>query len=198
MSRPVALRFARALFVVLSALLALPAAAQIVAAWPTRGWKTATPAEQGVKPEPWAALDSAVRAGRYGNIDRVLVIRRGYKVLDYRYARDYRTIAAGRRSPIGCGPGACEGFHETPGFNYFDPGTHPFYQGRDVHSLQSVTKSVIATIVGAAVHHNAIKSLTAPLMSYLARYSDEPRDPRLARATLEDALTMRSGIEWHE
>lgn len=168
------------------------------APWPTQEWARATPVSQGVEIGPWTALDSAIRAGRYGNVDRLLVIRNGFLVLDYAYPRDYTTIAAGRRSVIGCGPGACDGYQVTGEYNYFDPGTHPFYRGSEVHSLQSVTKSVMATLVGIALQRGEITSLQAPLLDYLRRYQDVRTDPRLERATLHDLLTMRTGIEWHE
>lgn len=182
---------------VLSALAAAPLPAQ-VAPWPTREWARATPESQQVSPAPWAALDSAIRAGRHGHVDRLLVIRNGFLVLDHAYPRDYAAIAAGRRSVIGCGPGACEGYSVAGEYNYFDPVTHPFYRGSEVHSLQSVTKSVMATLVGIALERGEIASLQAPLMDFLRRYEDVRPDPRLERATLHDLLTMRTGVEWHE
>jgi hypothetical protein len=48
-------------------------------------------------------IDRDVRAGVYGNVDRLLVIRKGAIVIDARYPRDYREISRGRRGPIGCG-----------------------------------------------------------------------------------------------
>jgi len=78
------------------------------------------------------------------------------------------------------------------------PNTHPYYQGRDVHTLQSVTKSVAATVVGAALANGDIASLYIPLLSFFENYKTDNVDPRLHAATLEDLLTMRTGIEWHE
>jgi CubicO group peptidase (beta-lactamase class C family) len=183
---------------ILALTFASAATGQAIAPWPTSEWAVSTPAAQQINAAPWAALDSAIRAGQYGNVDRLLVIRRGYKVIDHTYPRDYRAIAAGKRTTIGCGPGDCTGFKAAPGFNYFDPETHPFFQGRDVHSLQSVTKSVIATVLGTAVQRGAIRRMDVPLLSLLPSYRDVQTDARLAKATLADLLTMRSGIEWHE
>lgn len=180
------------------ALLCGPLVAQGTAPWPTREWAVSTPSAQGLDPERWVALDSATRAGRYGPIDHLLVIRNGFKVIAHDYPRDYGVVASGRRSPIGCGPGACDGFAINPDYNYFDPTTHPYRNGRGPHNLQSSSKSVIATVLGAALHQGAIRSLDAPLLEYLTSWGDIRTDPRLARATLRDLLTMRSGIEWHE
>jgi len=132
-------------------------------------------------------------------VDRLFITRNGYVVFDVRYPRDYRVVAAGKRSPIGCGPGACDGFHSPPEFNYFDPEVHPWYRGSELHSLQSVTKSVAATVLGAALHRGAIPGMDVPLLSFFAAERSVVPDPeRLGRATLADLLTMRTGIEWHE
>jgi CubicO group peptidase (beta-lactamase class C family) len=179
---------------------ALLALTQVAAPWPTRGWPAATPAERGLDPAPLVALDSAMRSGRYGHVDRLFVTRHGRVVFDARYPRDYRAIAAGRRSAIGCGPGACDGYQVKGEFNYLDPELHPFYKGSELHTLQSVTKSIAATVVGAAIYRGAIAGVQTPLLSLIApEYRAAIADPaRLGRATLADLLTMRTGIEWHE
>lgn len=165
--------------------------------WPTAGWAISTPGAERLDPEPFAALDRRVRAGEFGNVDRVLVVRHGRVVVDERYARDYREISRGRVGPIGCGEGCADpaAIHE---FNYFHPDFHPYYQGRDVHSLQSVTKSVTSALVGIAIGRGEIAGTTAPLLSFFGDYDLSRVDARLRAATLDDLLTMRTGIEWHE
>jgi CubicO group peptidase (beta-lactamase class C family) len=175
-----------------------PLAAQAVAQWPTRGWSRSTASAHGVREAPWASLDSAFRSGKYGNVDYLLVIRNGFKLIEHGYQRDYRKIAAGRKSPIGCGPGACQGHPITPGFNYYDPDEHPYFRGGASHSLQSTTKSMVATVLATAMQQGKVGGVETPLLSLLPSYRDVATDPRLAKATLEDLLTMRSGIEWHE
>ena len=83
-------------------------------------------------------------------------------------------------------------------FNYFHPNWHPYYQGRDVHTLQSVTKSIAATVIGVALGRGEIAALDRPFLQYFKDRDLSRVDPRLHRATLDDLLTMRSGIEWHE
>lgn len=147
-------------------------------------------------PGTLAALDRDVAAGRYVHVDHIVIIRDGRTVFDRPYARDYRAISRGRVSDIGCGEGCAEPAwnHE---FNYLHPAWHPFYQGRDVHTLQSVTKSIAATVVGIALAGTP-GALDRPFMEFLPGRAPANADPRLARATLRDLLTMRSGIEWHE
>ena len=174
-----------------------PAAVQPAPIWPTAGWPTATPEAQGLQSEPFAALDREIRDGAYGNVDRMLVVRRGHAVVNNRYARDYRTISRGQVGPIGCGEGCTDAsrMHE---FNYFHPNWHPYYQGRDVHTLQSVTKSIAATVIGIGLGRGEVAALDRPFLPYFKERDLSRVDPRLHRATLADLLTMRSGIEWHE
>lgn len=185
------------LIVVASALIFAARAGSAQAVWPTNGWATATLESQGLEREPFRALDRDIRAGVYGDVDRLFVTRNGLAVFDRTYPRDYREISRGRTSEIGCGEGCADpsAMHE---FNYFHPNWHPYYQGRSVHTLQSVTKSIAATLVGIAIGRGQIAGVGRPLLSFFRDRDLSRVDPRLQRATLEDLLTMRSGIEWHE
>lgn len=176
---------------------AVPALAQ-APRWPAATWPTATPESQGLDPSPLAALRRAIDSGTYGSIDRLVVVRDGYLVVDHAWNRDYRALSRGRRGLLGCGQDACDGWNGHPEFNYFDPGTHPWYKGRRVHSLQSVTKSVTSALIGVAIGRGEIRGTDVPLLSFLDGYDLTRVDPRLRRATLDDLLTMRTGIEWHE
>jgi CubicO group peptidase (beta-lactamase class C family) len=165
--------------------------------WPTAAWQTATPESQGLAAAPLAALDRDVQAGVYGYVDRLLVARHGRLVANHTYARDYRAISRGRIGPLGCGEGCTDpaAMHE---YNYLHPNWHPYYQGRGVHTLQSVTKSVAATLVAIAIGRGEIGAVDRPFLEYLTDRDLSRVDARLRRATLADLLTMRSGIEWHE
>ena len=147
--------------------------------------------------EPLVTLDRDIRANVYGNVDALFVIRDGRVIADHRYTRDYREISRGRTGPIGCGYG-CTDPSWNHQFNYFHPDWHPYYQGRGVHSLQSVTKSIAATVIGVALQRGDIKALDVPFLTFFKDRDLSNVDPRLHRATLEDVLTMRTGIEWHE
>lgn len=166
--------------------------------WPTNGWITSTPQAQGLDPAPLAALHRDLAAGTYGHVDRLVVVRNGYLVASHRYDNDYRVISRGRRDALGCGTDACEGWSGQSDFNYYDPDRHPYYRGRDIHTLQSITKSVTSALIGIAIGRGEISSVEAPLLSFLGDYDLSRVDPRLHGATLDDLLTMRSGIEWHE
>lgn len=177
--------------------LAVPVAAQ-QAPWPTVAWATSTPADQGMAASPLEALDRRIEEGDFGMVDRMLVTRNGWLVFDRKYDRDYREISRGQRSPIGCGIDACNDASEVHQFNYLHPDHHPYFMGRPVHSLQSVTKSVSSALIGVAIARGEITGVDVPLLSFFEDYDLSGTDPRLRSATLDDLLTMRSGIEWHE
>ena len=193
---------ARSLRFVVAALLLAPWCVGVAQAqtrpWPTDGWARSTPEAQGLRAEPLTALDSAAAAGAFGLVDRLVVVRHGHLVFSTRYDHDYREVSRGYKGPLGCGWESCDtpdGVHQ---FNYVHPDHHPYYQGRDVHSLQSVTKSVTATLIGIALARGEIENTEAPLLSFFGDYDLSRVDPRLYDAALDDLLTMRSGIEWHE
>lgn len=167
------------------------------ATWPTDGWARASAADHGLDPALLEALDARVRAGEFGYIDRLVVVRDGFLVQDERYEVDYEEVSEGRTSAIGCGFGCTDPSWDHE-FNYLHPDWHPYYQGRDVHTLQSVTKSVSATLIGIAIARGEIVGVDAPLLPFLSAYDLSGVPAGLHEATLADLLTMRTGIEWHE
>jgi CubicO group peptidase (beta-lactamase class C family) len=181
-------------------LLTLAAATSLAAQAPssTRGWPRSTPVAQGISAAPLDEFVSRIKAGTYGNVDRLVVVRNGYLVLDERFPRDYNEISRGKATPIGCGIDACKGANDLHDFNYLHPTYHPHYKGRDIHTLQSVTKSMTATLFGVAQLRGELKDYNQPLLSYFSKYDLSRVDARVRRATLADLLTMRTGIEWHE
>jgi CubicO group peptidase (beta-lactamase class C family) len=148
-------------------------------------WQRTSFEAAGLDASPLLALDSAVRAGEFDNVDRLVVVRDGMLLFSERYARNYDSISSG--------------FDMRPHqFNYQHPDWHPFYMGGDLHSLQSVTKSVTSALIGIAIGRGEIEGVDVSLLELLGDYDTSATDERFADATLEDLLTMRLGIEWHE
>jgi len=60
-------------------------------------------------------------------------------------------------------------------------------------NLKSVSKTLVATLTGAAIDRGVLPGVDAKALDYL----DAPRgmDPRAAAVSIEDLLTMRSGFE---
>jgi CubicO group peptidase (beta-lactamase class C family) len=76
---------------------------------------------------------------------------------------------------------------------YFQP-----YTAQTPHELYSVTKSVIATLVGIAIDKRSIDGVDHPVIDFFGGSSFEHPDARKDAMTLEDLLTMRSGLDWQE
>ena len=78
---------------------------------------------------------------------------------------------------------------------------HESYYGAsfrdDVHTMQSVSKSVTSLVTGIASDTGSL-DVQAPLLSLLPQYANASPDPRLSRVTLRDLLAMRSGINFYE
>ncbi len=168
------------------------------APFPTTGWATSTPSKEGLDVAPLREFHERIRNGDFGNIDRLVVIKNGYLVMSQRYPRDYRDISRGYRGALGCGAESCDDTAAVHQYNYYHPDYHPFHLGQDVHTLQSVTKSIAATMIGAAIHDGLISGTDANLLTFFSDYDLSSVERRLHSATLADLLTMRSGIEWHE
>lgn len=184
----------RTMQVVLPSLLVMaPAAAQ-----ESHPWRRGRPEEHGLISAPLADVTRRAHAGAFGNVDRLVVVRNGTLVWSERFERDYGAVSRARKSALGCGIDACTDSTELHEFNYLHPTWHPYYRGRPVHTLQSVTKSVTATLIGVALLRREIPNLNVPLLSFFADYDLSRVDARLHKATLVDLLTMRTGIEWHE
>lgn len=181
----------------ISAVFAVKLTAQDIP-WPTEGWAVSTPAEQGLKGSLLDDLNNDIIDGKYGYVDRMVVVRHGKLVVNERYKNDYREISKGHTGALGCGVDMCPEGEEIDEYNYYHPAKHPYYEGRDVHSLQSVTKSVASVLIGIAIRRGKIESTRVPFLSFFEDYDLSRIEERLESATLEDLLTMRTGIEWHE
>jgi hypothetical protein len=56
---------------------------------------------------PAYGRNQSSRDGGFGNVDRLVVVRNGFLVLDERFPTDYRSISRGRTGALGCGVDAC-------------------------------------------------------------------------------------------
>lgn len=61
-------------------------------------------------------------------------------------------------------------------------------------NIKSASKSLISTLVGIAIDRGLITGLREPIASWYPELRQD-KDPRKQRITIEDLLTMRSGLE---
>ena len=154
----------------------------------------ALPVSLGVDTAPLAALDADITSSKFPLVDSLLVMRCGEVVFNRRYAHDYAAIygkEAHTKGPLNA--------RLSGRYNYFDPAWHPYYQGTDQHTMQSVSKTVTSALIGIAITRGEFK---APLSTPVLHYFDEAKvknvDARKRRMTLRDLLTMTSGFDWNE
>lgn len=151
--------------------------------WPTDSWPTSSAEEQGIDAVAIDSLVNDIKDGLYGQIDALMIIRNGYAVINERFDQDYETLAA-------------EFDTTSHQYNYYHPNWHPYYEGTDLHSLQSVTKSVMSTALGIAVDKGFLEGANQLVAPFFERFEPYPTNARRDSTRLEDYLTMRSGIEW--
>ena len=159
--------------------------------WPDEEWQTSSLEAEGIDPLPITRFVEEIESGNYGLVDHFLLIRNGRVVVDERFNRDYQAIAAKVRPDEKIGLN-----RRDPKYDYENVAYHPYYQGTDLHSLQSVSKSVTSLALGIAIDKGHIEGVDAPALPFFDAYEFDKSDPRKGAMTVKDLLTMRSGIEW--
>ena len=76
---------------------------------------------------------------------------------------------------------------------YFGP-----YQPDTRHELYSCTKSFISTLIGIALDKGYIDRTDHRIVDFFAEHTFANLDPQKEAMTLDDLLTMRSGLDWQE
>jgi CubicO group peptidase (beta-lactamase class C family) len=134
------------------------------------GWTIGSPGDQGFDVAALCtALDGAARGP--ANIHGVVVARGGRLVAELYRAGPDRSI-----------------------YSLFASRTA--FDAATLHDVRSISKSVVALLVGIAAGEGRI-DIARPVLDYFPEYADLRSPERLA-ITVEHLLTMSSGLEWHE
>ncbi|MEP7373956.1 MAG: serine hydrolase [Chitinophagaceae bacterium] len=162
--------------------------------WPLKEWPLATPSSQSMNADSLKSFDDAIASGKYGNVDGMIVTRNGQLIYQKIYQHDYDKIyrdSAGSKS--GLNP------HNPGGpYNYYNPWWHPYYRRGELHSLQSVTKTITSVIIGVATTRKEFPDLSATVLSFFDTTLVKNIDDRKRRMTIRHLLTMTAGFEWDE
>ena len=135
------------------------------------GWAVATPAQQGLDPELICAAGPSLAALKGANPHGVIVARHRTLVYEQYFAGDDQRGSTW----IGIAP----------------------HDANTLHNMESITKSVIALLVGIAFDRGLLKNLDDPIFSFFPEYADL-RTPEKDRITLHHLLSMTSGLDWPE
>jgi CubicO group peptidase (beta-lactamase class C family) len=157
-------------------------------------WVTSTPRAEGLDAARLEAFDKDIAAGKYGYVDSMLVIRHGKIVFERGYKHDYDKIYAKEAGE----PGPLNGSDPSGPYNYFNPWWHPYYRRGDLHTMQSVTKTVTSVVIGVATARNEFPSLDTPVLKFFDAAKVANVDERKRRMTIRHLLTMTAGFDWDE
>lgn len=147
--------------------------------------KTDPLASQNVISTEIDSINSEIINGDYGLIDRFMVIQNDTLLADFKYVQDYETIVQK---------------YDTTNrqYNFNSTDWHPYYKQTELHTLQSVTKSITSILFGIALDLNKDYNVNTKVMPLFQDYHNESQDKRRDSITIGDLLTMRSGIKWNE
>jgi CubicO group peptidase (beta-lactamase class C family) len=160
----------------------------------TKNWPKATPASVGLDEETLKNLDADIASGKYAMTDSFRVFRCAVEVFAGQYHHDYDQIYAKEAKTKGPLNARLVGR-----YNYFDTEWHPYYHGTDLHTMQSVTKTVTSVILGVAITRGDFKaSLKTPVLKYFDLARVKNVDDHKRRITVENLLTMTSGMNSEE
>ena len=159
-----------------------------------KDWPIATPKSVGIDTKALAVFDAEIAAGKFGYIDSFTIIRHGKLVFEKRYPHDYDKIYgvdAKKQSPLNP--------HDPTGpYNYFNSWWHPWYQRGELHTLQSVSKTITSIIIGVARNRKEFPDLDTPVMNFFDASKVSNLDDRKRRMTIRHLLTMSAGFDWKE
>src|SRR5260370_37233961 len=159
-----------------------------------KDWPITTPSAVGLDSSALAALDADIAGGKYGLVDSMLIIRDGKQALARAYSHDYAKSygeLAKHEGPLN---------HDVNGpYNYFSTEFHPYYLHSDLHTMQSVSKTVTSITIGIAIGRKEFPAdLDASILKYFDDYKIANLDERKRRITLRHLLTMTAGLEGNE
>jgi len=153
---------------------------------PTHSWKQTTPNQQSIDEAVLKELHGKFGRGEYGYVDGMLLIRNGEIVYETSYQNDYESLNL-KRDPSSGLP-----------VRYYDSTLFPYFKETGLHTLQSVTKSVTASVVGVALERGDLQAIDIPIQGFFPEESDLFADERKRAVTLEHLLTMTMGNDWDE
>ena len=134
-----------------------------------------------------ATLDGVLASGELGLVNEVLATRSGEVVLHLTYDREYDKIVD------------LDGVPNAP-FSYAHPDWHPYFKETELHTTQSITKSITSLLIGIAETEGLIPEVeTARLFDHInSAYKTQANDPGWSTMTIADLLAMRANFEWNE
>jgi CubicO group peptidase (beta-lactamase class C family) len=178
--------------VAIGVILASTAVAQVQ--WPTKYWPSAKPADLGLDARVLTEFDAEIAAGKYGRVDSMLVIRHGKVAYERFYKHDYDQIYGAEAKKLG----PLNISDPTGPYNYFNTWWHPYYRRGELHTMQSVTKTVTSVVIGVAITRQEFPNIDTPILEFFDTAKVANVDNRKRQMTIRHLLTMTAGLDWKE
>jgi CubicO group peptidase (beta-lactamase class C family) len=135
------------------------------------GWAVSSPANQDLDQQVICSIGSGLAKLRDADPHGVIVIRHGVLVYERYFTGEDRR----GWTPLGAIP----------------------HDATTLHNMESITKGVVALLVGIAFDRGLLHDLDAPIFSFLPEYGDL-RTADNDRITVRHLLSMTSGLDWPE
>jgi len=162
--------------------------------WPVKEWAASTPGAEGMIQDSLLAFENDISSGKYGYVDGMLVTRNGKLIYRKSWKYDYDKIYGDYAKK----PSALNALDPAGPYNYYNPWWHPFYRRGNLHSLQSVSKTITSVIIGVAVARKEFPDLSRTVLSFFDTTQVKNIDDRKRRMTIRHLLTMTAGFDWNE
>jgi len=137
-------------------------------------WPVAAPESVGLAGATLCPMVKWLDDAKESNVHAVLVVRHGTLVFEHYFAGSDQMLGW----PV-----------RQLGDVTFGPDTR--------HDERSVSKSIVALVLGIAIDRGLINGLDASVLSFFPEYADLAT-PAKDRITLRDLITMSAGLEWRE
>ena len=161
-------------------------------------WKASDPETQYVDSNILQQLHEEFKNGAHGYIDSFLVIRNKHLIFEEYYENDYGLLTKNRRTEQAEIMQKNYGDKARPIYNYYDPEWHPFFKQTNLHTIQSVSKSVTSALIGIAIKRGEIPDIDTKISVYFPGHKAHFNEPLKQSITIRDLLTMTAGIKWDE
>ena len=161
-------------------------------------WQIATPESKGLDSKILHNLHKEFEELKHGYINSFIVIKRNAIVFEEYYDIDYAELTKDKKNEQIRILEKNYGVHANPMYNYFNPEWHPYYKNTDLHTIQSVTKSVTSALFGIAIDKGYISDIDSKVADFFPEYASKFKDKEKQSITIRNLLIMSSGMKWDE
>ena len=161
-------------------------------------WQIATPESKGLDSKVLHKLHKEFEELKHGYINSFIVIKRNAIVFEEYYDIDYAQLTKDKKNKQIQILEKNYGIHANPMYNYFNPEWHPYYKDTDLHTIQSVTKSVTSALFGIAIDKGYIPNIDSKIVDFFPDYAPKFKDKKKQSITIRNLLIMSSGMKWDE